>query len=323
MRKMRRKTTAALIVSLLILLAAVAAIFSLYGSSQGYSGVTRRATGYLVANYNPSIGMIPETQKGSTYFVYSDNFLAAYVLGRSVNSTFRAIAANITSTDERYLSTVPDPVNQYQVISSSNGSFFASNNYALARVGSSVIETTLNNGTSTLSPSSYADIAFLEALYWHQVRGGYVFNEFMLGVHLYDGRGFVDKASSGGVYQTYELALYDYVGKIVGATLPPGLDANLARLQASDGGFYTGYTSDFSPIGSTNTETTSLAILALSTPAAKTAQPYSFYLPLFISAIAAVVLAEVVVVRRRSRKREKAPQSPARFHRDSIASIEV
>jgi hypothetical protein len=304
---MRRKTAAVIIVSLLILLAAVATIFSLYvEGSQNYSGLTRRATDYLVANYNPSVGMISETPGGSTYFVYSDNFLAAYVLGRSGNSTLRTIAANITSTDERYLATVPDPANQYQVISSSNGSFFASNNYVLARVGSSVIEATLNNGTSSLSPSSYADIAFLEALYWHQVHGGYVFNEFALGVHLYDGRGFVDNASSGGVYQTYKLALYDYVGKIVGAVLPRDLDADLARLQAPDGGFYTGYASDFSPIGSTNTETTSLAILALSTPAANVAQPYStYYLPVFISAIAAIVLAEVVVLRRRRSRRRK------------------
>lgn len=304
---MRRKTAAAIVVSTVILLAAVATIFSLYvEGSQNYSGAARRATDYLVANYNPSIGMVSETQKGGTYFVYSDNFLAAYVLGRGGNSTLRAIAANITSTDERYLAAVPNPENEYQVVSSSNGSFFASNNYVLARVGPSVIETTLNNGTSTLSPSGYADIALLEALYWHQVHSGYVFNDFALGVHLYDGRGFVDNASSGGVYQTYKLALYDYVGKVVGAALPPDLDANLARLQAPDGGFYTGYASDFSPIGSTNTETTSLAILALSTPNAKAAQPYSPYLPVFIPAIAAVVLAEVVVLRRRSKRRKEA-----------------
>jgi hypothetical protein len=312
MRKMRRKTAAVIMVSVLVLLAAVVTVFSL-NAETGASGVTRRATDYLAANYNPSIGMIPETQKGDTYFVYSDNFLAAYVLGRSGNSTLRAIAANMTSTDERYLATVPNPENQYQVISSSNGSFFASNDYVLARVGSSVIETTLNNGTSPLSPSSYADVAFLEALYWHQVHGGYVFNEFTLGVHLYDGRGFVDNASSGGVYQTYKLALYDYVGKVVGAALPRDLDADLAKLQAPDGGFYTGYASDFSPIGSTNTETTSLAILALSTPAAKVAQPYLSYLPVFVSAIAAVVLAEVVVLRRRSRGARRHSKSTAQF----------
>jgi hypothetical protein len=294
-------TAAAVIVSLLILLAAVATFFSLYAAnSQNASVVTRRATDYLVANYNPSIGMIPETPKGNTYFVYSDNFLAAFVLGRSGNSTLRIIAANITATDNKYLAMVPDPKNQYQVISSSNGSFFASNNYVLARVGSSVIETTLNNGTSTLSPSGYADIAFLEALYWHQVHGGYVLDEFTQGAKLFDRLGFKDQAFNG-TYQTYKLALYDYVGKIVGVALPRGLEANLTRLQAPDGGFYTRYVPDFSTNGTTtNTETSSLAILALSTPAP---QQYSPYLPVFLSAIAVVVLAEALVVRRRSRRR--------------------
>ncbi|MDA4133041.1 MAG: hypothetical protein OK454_07955, partial [Thaumarchaeota archaeon] len=135
--------------------------------------------------------------------------------------------------------------------------------------------------------------------------------------------GFENQAVAG-TYQTYELALYDYVGKIVGAALPRDLDADLARLQAPDGGFYAGYTSDFSPIGSTDTETTSLAILALSTPAATAAQPYSSYIPLFISAIAAIVLVEVVLTRRRSTRRKKASEIAAcSFHRDSIASIEV
>ena len=65
---------------------------------------------------------------------------------------------------------------------------------------------------------------------------------------------------------------------------------------------------DFSPSGSTDAETTSLAILALSTPDAKAAQPYSSYLSVFIVAIAAVVLAEVVVLRRRPSRRKKASE---------------
>ena len=298
---MRRRTAAAVIVSLLVLAAAAATVFSAYGASSQSSEAARRATDYLVSNYNPSIGMISETPKGNAYFVYSDNFLAAYVLGLSSNSTLRAIAANITATDDRYLAMVPGPKDQYQVISSSNGSFFASNNYVLAHVGSSVIETTLNNGSSTLSPTEYADIAFLEALYWHQVRGGYVFQNFDYGVSLFDGLGFKDKAFTG-TYQTYKLALYDYVGKAVGGALPGGLEANLTRLQAPDGGFYTGYQPGFSPSGTTDTETTSLAILALSTPAA---QQYSPYTPVLVAVVAAVALAGSFVVRRRSRRRRR------------------
>jgi hypothetical protein len=286
---MRRKTAAVIImVSLLILLFAAATIFSLYvEGSQNYSGVTRRATDYLVANYNPSIGMISETPGGSTYFVYSDNFLAAYVLGRATtrppgyrrqhNVHRRAVLGYGARPHE------PVPGHKLQ-----QRELLCVQQLRPGPCGVVCHRSHAQQRDVTLSPSSHADIAFLEALYWHQIRGGYVFNDFALGVHLYDGRGFVDNSSSGGVYQTYKLALYDYVGKIVGAVLPRDLDADLARLQAPDGGFYTGYASDFSPIGSTNTETTSLAILALSTPAAKVAQPYSssYYLPVFITAIA-------------------------------------
>jgi hypothetical protein len=308
---MRRKTAWVILASTLVLAGSVASVYSLYGESSQYASQVARATGYLAANYNPSIGMVSETPKGSTYFVYSDNFLAAYVLGGSRNSTLRSIATNITSTDKRFLAKVPHPTNQYQVISSSNGTFFASNNYVLSRIGSSVIETTLNNGTSPLSPARYADIAFLDALYFHQIGAkAFAISDFAWGAKLYDGRGFDDQAFCCGQYQTYKLALYDYVGKILGVVLPPGLDASLARLQAPNGGFYTGYVADFAPVGSTNTETTSLAILALNTPTVKTAQQY---LPVFVSAVAAIVLVEAVVMKGWSERRQKATEDALRF----------
>jgi len=267
--KISRRLVATVIVASLIVLAAVVAILTLSGvvfpssSAQAAS----RAVNYLAANYNRSIGMIPEVSKGNTYFVYSDNFLAAYVLGKFGNSTVRAMAANITSTDDRYLAMVGHPENQYQVITSGNGAFFASSNYVVAHVGSAVIETTQNNGTTALSPKNYSDIAFVEALYWHQQRNAnYSVINFNLGSRLYDGRGIVDQTTTGGEYQTYKLALYDYVGKILGRAVPAGVEADLVRLQAPDGGFYTGYYYDLATGGTTtNTETTSLAILALST----------------------------------------------------------
>src|SRR6266851_4015874 len=266
---MRRRTSAAILLSLL-LVAALSSVFAYYsgGFQSASAGAARRASNYLVANYNSSIGMIPEVPKGHTYYVYSDNFLAAYALKGSADPALRAIASNITSTDARMLTGVPHPASQYQVITSINASFFASNNYVLARPGSAVIETTLNNGTSPLSPSSYADVAFLEALYFHWAGNKqYAVSEFNLGAKLYDGRGFVDKAFSGGQYQTYKLALYDYVGKVLGAVLPSDLENNLEKLQAPDGGFHTGYDSGLSTNGTaTNTETTSLAILALTAP---------------------------------------------------------
>ena len=311
---MRRKTAWAVIVSLLLVMGTAASIFAFYGQSSQSVSAARRGTGYLLASYNPSVGLVSETPMGSTFFVYSDNFLAAYVLHGSDNATVRAIAANITSTDTRFLAMLPHPTNQYQVISSSNGSFFASRNYVISRQGSSVIETTLNNGTSPLSPARYADIAFLDALYFHQVgERAFAISDFNLGAKLYDGRGFND-AAFFGQYQTYKLALYSYVGKVLGAFLPPGVDGTLAKLQAPDGGFFTGYGRDLSPKGTTNTETTSLAVMALSaTSTYHPKAPNAAYLPIAVAAVAALVLLEVLAVRRWSKRREKAAESAVRF----------
>src|SRR6266480_4315478 len=301
---MQRRVSATILLFLL-LFAALASVFALYpgGFQSAAAGSASKASQYLVANYNSSIGMIPEVPRGHTYYVYSDNFLAAYALKGSADPALRAIASNISATDARMLTKVPHPTSQYQVITSINGSFFASDDYVLARPGSAVIEATLNNGTAPLSPSSYADVAFLEALYFHRAGDKqYAVSEFNLGAKLYDGRGFNDKASSGGQYQTHKLALYDYVGKVLGAVLPSDLEGNLEKLQAPDGGFHTGYLSDFSTNGTgTNTETTSLAILALSAPSMK-AQPSPYLIPIFLSATAAIVAAEVVLLRRRSRR---------------------
>jgi len=298
-----RRRTAAVVVSSLILLFAAGTAYSLYGTGQQYASAATKAMGYLAANYNPSVGMVSETPNGNRYFVFSDNFLAAYVLENSNNATLRAIAANITSTTTGYLVKLPNPENQYQVITSGKGTFFASNDYILSQKGNWTVEITLNNGTSTLSPASYADIAFLEALYFHQVKSpGYSTMEYNLGVKLFDGKGFVDKAYAGQ-YQTYKLALYDYVSKVLGVTVP-GLDDELVKLQAPNGGFYTEYGADLSLSGSTNTETTCLAVMALSDLAAKAPQSNSFYLPAFGSAVAAVVVAEVAVMRRRYKRRD-------------------
>jgi hypothetical protein len=95
--------------------------------------------------------------------------------------------------------------------------------------------------------------------------------------------------------------------------LPSDLEDNLEKLQAPDGGFHTGYDSDLSTNGTTtNTETTSLAILALSTPGVK-AQPSPYLIPILLSATAAVVAGELVLMRRRSRRTLQKPWETAVF----------
>lgn len=316
-----RKRTAGLVLAVVLALAAVAAIAAISLGGAPNSSEVNKATNYLAVNYDPSIGLIPETPGGHVYFVYSDNFLASYVLGRSGNSTLRAIAANITRTDDRYLAKLHNPSNQYEAINSSSGSFFTSSNYVLAHVGGATIEATLNNGTSPLSPLSYADIAFLDALDAHFTgNSGFAANDFNQGVKEYDGTGFDDLAysnqtsSSYHVYQTYKLALCDYDGKILGIKAPSGLEADLLKMQAPDGGFYTGYSAGFSANGtSTNTETTSLAILALSTSSQKSGGLAASHLLGLVSGVPAAVLGCVATRRRPGRLADRPGSEPYRL----------
>jgi hypothetical protein len=306
---MERRTGTALAVGALVVIAGGASAFGLFGVS--YASQVRMGLNYLDVNYNPHLGLIPVTPGNQTYFVYSDNFLAAYVLSHSGNATLRAIAANITSTAERYLAKVHDPENQYEVIDSTNGTFYASSNYVLGHVGSAVVEATFNNGTGTLSPASYADAAFLESVYFHQASAPVDARaQFDDGAKLYNGVGLKDlpyndtcQSSMGCQYQTYKLALYDYSSKLIGVSVPSQVEPDIVRMQdttsgPAKGGFYTGYTSSFSPDGtSTNVETTSLAVLALSTPG-RGALPQWEVLALFGALVAAVAVAELVLVRR-------------------------
>ncbi|WP_297418804.1 hypothetical protein [Thermococcus sp.] len=87
---------------------------------------------------------------------------------------------------------------------------------------------------------------------------------------MWDGNGFRDKAFNG-VYQTYKCALFVYLYRVLGKP-DEGRNAYLrclhiiSSLQARDGGIITGYRVEngrIIPIGDTNTETTSMVVLAL------------------------------------------------------------
>lgn len=229
------------------------------------------AVDYIVRNYNATVGLIPEVSGSSTYWLYSDNFLASYALWRydPSNSNLANIVTNISSTISKYIQAVPNPLNQYMVLNSSNAAFNDSSDYAIAHYGDAVINITLNNGTDTLNPSDFADIAFLEALYYHSI--GQVQNAsdaYQIGASMFDGKGLNDTlfqdGAQKGQYQTFKLALYVYASKVLGQQFPPNAETTLLQMQAASGGFYTGYDGNYSTNGTNaNVKTTSLAILAL------------------------------------------------------------
>jgi hypothetical protein len=221
-----------------------------------------------VRNYNATVGLIPEVPGSSTYWLYSDNFLASFALWRydPSNSTLANIVTNISSTILKYIQTVPNPLNQYMVLNSSIAAFNGSSDYTIGHYGDAVINMTLNNETGALNPSNYADIAFLEALYYASI--GQVQNAsdaYQIGKSMWNGKGMNDTVFQNTTqYQTFKLALYVYASKVLGQQFPLIAEATLLQMQAASGGFYTGYDENYSTNGTnTNVETTSLAILAL------------------------------------------------------------
>jgi len=220
------------------------------------------ACAYLESNYNASLGLISETPSHESYFLNSDNYVASFVLSRECGNP--GLAKQINQTLARY--DAQDYPNQYMVFGCREY-FNGSMNYTL----SGTVRTTINNQSGGPLNDSYADIAFLQAYYEKMCAGNAAgaLVAFDAGAAEYNGVGFNDTAfregQSQGIYQTYKLALYIYVAELLGQKVPLSALTSLLQMQAPGGGFYTGYYPDLSH-GSTNTntETTSLAILALS-----------------------------------------------------------
>ena len=250
---------------------------------------------YFVHNYDPRVGLIPETPGGNTYWLYSDNYLASLSLSRydSSNQSTTNFALAISQALGGYAATLPqsDVVSQYTALNSTSATFSCPLTFLLSwsappsgqppGPGSATIETTANNGNSSCASQNYADTLLLQAIYCDRVRSNTSAIMCLPTAYLqktaglFDGTGFADVAftntnsSSKGVYQTYKLALYVIASTCLGVsstdTNLPTIEGLMLHLQDnSTGGFYSGYTSPGNH-GSTvvNTETTALASLAL------------------------------------------------------------
>jgi hypothetical protein len=229
------------------------------------------AVSYLYDNYNASIGLIhvsPDTEElNNTYYIYSDNYLASLVLANydQGNLALTRRAESIRNTMQHYLDVagIANPVSQYMVLNQSVFAFNASADFTLEEVNGSAIRTTMNNQSGSLDPSEYADIAFLQAVYYHELgREDDAMRVYLGGTHLYDGRGFNDTAFTGN-YQTYKLALYIYASKLLGQDYKQLAYYTLLGMQQPNGGFATSYNYSLGETSGTNVETTSLAILSL------------------------------------------------------------
>ena len=268
------------------------------------------ACNYVIANYNMTNHLVSETSAHEKYWIYSDNLLASIVLYPVCKRM--DLATNISGVLANYQYSKFPNVYQTFVYNVSNSDAAKDINL------SDSIWTTANNQTGTLSPNDYSDIAFLEAYYYARWTTNTTSAQrlFGIGANMYNGTGLVDR-SFNGQYQTYKLALYVITAVKLNQTIPFSAIVTLGRMQnTTSGGFNTGYYNNYSTTGATqNTETTSLAIIALAN-LTKTnnyshsdfaRQLSSLVYPLTYAAIGAgmatVILQVVIATRQRKRVR--------------------
>lgn len=233
-----------------------------------------RGVNYLLIQYNAEVGLLRESPNWfpNRYWVFNDNAITAHVLEElgqqdMADALYASLQTYGYQTNNRQEVLWGLPVDwppRYE------------RQFRLATVGSrevwmEICDSELRYDDCWNDPAmycwgDYTNLAMMGAL-----------NELSKGdeqtarqiydqaIQTFDGLGFKDKAFDGG-YETYKLALALHTGSRLGALTPTMADALAQRLlsqQAPSGGFFTHYMDDGTSFGDTNTETTSLALLAL------------------------------------------------------------
>jgi hypothetical protein len=224
----------------------------------------QKGLAFLKARYNPAVGLLNEapTVAPHTYWITNDNVLAAYTFEYfnqpEMNGALRKTIEQYGQASNGLLEVLWGEPVEFPP--------FTAHTEQIAQMGEDKILKELHTSGQLLEDwAQYADMSIWGALNSYrmgrQTEALIIFSNTMA---LFDGVGFRDKGFNGQ-YETYKLALALYVGSTIKASMPAAnkLHATLKAMQKADGGFFTHYLDQTQPHGDTNTETTSLALLAL------------------------------------------------------------
>ena len=237
--------------------------------------VLAKGYAYLEYNLNPDLNLIcesaddPNTMLQRTYWLINDNFLAslalkpynpdlsARILAAIEKYGYRQHYLGVLNNDSRI-----DPVLALDL-----------NPEIIEENGEYVIKAERLTDNRMEDYAEYFDKLCYKTL-WHYNRAQHqeAADLFSQALEIWDGKGFKDKAfkpESG--YCNYKLALFYITAKTLdrldSVTFQETLLSTIHGLQAANGGFHTFYSFDnqgqLEVKGSTNTETTSLVLLAL------------------------------------------------------------
>jgi len=240
------------------------------------------ACGFLRTLYNSTLGLVRETSDSTRYHIASDNLLAQ----KALRPCDTSMATSIETSIGQYCGNCYNGMHEAFLGREITLPIHTANVMTIANTTTHTILWEVHNGTSTLSPFDYADVAVYTAL--ERIRRGNQTgtSEMIENVNaLFNGQGLVDEPYQNGppgelgIYQTYKLALYIHLqSKQYGVY--PGLVERLLRMQGPEGGFHTGYEKRETYAGTDmNAETTSMAIIVLDQLATQQAPrfPFPFY----------------------------------------------
>lgn len=261
-----------------------------------------KAINFLVhIQFNQSIGLCRESPNfaPNVYWLVSDNLWAWKAL-KMANESGLSNAAEAGAAAERIKAKLVELAVQYGLPRDADGlpqsyvheavigrlalpPYRTETNCTLYK-DDYVLNITMLNGTIMNDWAQYADLLLYAALSCHwQGNGTEALGYYRNVVAMWNeaDRGLQDKTVNG-TYDTYKLALLLYTSRVLGKSLV--FESKLvkriyAQQRESDGGIVTNYNADGTPYGDANTETTSIAIIALLTPPRARLGTFAFYYP--------------------------------------------
>ncbi len=232
------------------------------------------AVEFLKGMYNSAIGLCAEAPSvaPNTYWLVSDNLWAFKALEKYNPEISNSIKSKLTELAKTYnlptdMQGLPISYKHEAVIGDTVPTPFNETVQYTLYSDIYTLKTEIANGTAVMEDwQEYADLVLFAALSKHwEGKDEEAIALFNKAKYMWDGVGMYDKAINGK-YATYKLGLLLYTSKVLGHKLDfeTQLIATIWKMQdETTGGIITGYKPDGTPFGDTNTETTSIIIIAL------------------------------------------------------------
>lgn len=293
----------ALVIILILLFTSMLLFFHISQSSSSESlTMVEKAVNFLVnEQFNQSLGLCREAPNvaRNTYWLVSDNLWAWKALSMA-NESGLSNAAQAEATADRINAKLAELSANYNLPTDSNGlpksyaheavigdiappPYNTSTDYTLYK-DDYVLNITMYNGTVMSDWAQYADLLLYAALSCHfQGNNTEALDYYQKATQMWiEADKGVQDITVKKTYDTYKVALLLYTSRMLGKSLvfeSELVNKIYSQQNESNGGIVTNYYGNGTWEGDANTETTSIAIIALLTPPRARLGTFAFYYP--------------------------------------------